>query len=95
MDLQSPQKGIYEKERFSALQAQRLAQEIAFGPVVFPYCLNFNLISLFEGRGDIFSTAIILSVAIYGSSFSVVKPNFELRIFATLGEIKAGNVGPI
>ena len=35
MDLQSPQKEIYEKERFSALQAQRLAQEIAFGPIVF------------------------------------------------------------
>ena len=26
---------IYSKERFSAIQAQRLAQEIAFGPVVF------------------------------------------------------------
>lgn len=35
MELQSPQKEIYAKERFSALQAQRLAQEIAFGPVVF------------------------------------------------------------
>ena len=35
MFLQSPQKEIYSKERLSALQAQRLAQEIAFGPVVF------------------------------------------------------------
>ena len=35
MDLQSPQKEFYAKERFSAMQAQRLAQEIAFGPVVF------------------------------------------------------------
>lgn len=35
MKLLSPQKEIYEKERFSALQAQRLAQEIAFGPIVF------------------------------------------------------------
>ena len=25
----------YAKERFTAVQAQRLAQEIAFGPVVF------------------------------------------------------------
>ena len=33
--LESPQKEIYAKERFSALQAQRLAQEIAFGPIVF------------------------------------------------------------
>jgi len=35
MKLESPQKEIYAKERFTALQAQRLAQEIAFGPVVF------------------------------------------------------------
>lgn len=35
MKLLSPQKEIYGKERFTALQAQRLAQEIAFGPVVF------------------------------------------------------------
>src|SRR5574344_983921 len=35
MKLLSPQKEIYEKERFSALQAQRLAQEIAFGPIGF------------------------------------------------------------
>ena len=35
MELNTPQKEIYGKERFSALQAQRLAQEIAFGPIVF------------------------------------------------------------
>ncbi|MCK9303478.1 MAG: class I SAM-dependent methyltransferase [Bacteroidales bacterium] len=35
MKLQSPQKEIYSKERFTALQAQRLAQEIAFGPIIF------------------------------------------------------------
>ncbi|MDR0866785.1 MAG: methyltransferase domain-containing protein [Candidatus Symbiothrix sp.] len=35
MELSSPQKEIYGKERFTALEAQRFAQEIAFGPVVF------------------------------------------------------------
>lgn len=35
MKLDSPQKEIYSKERFTALQAQRLAQEIVFGPIVF------------------------------------------------------------
>jgi hypothetical protein len=35
MKLSSPQKEMYAKERLSALQAQRLAQEIAFGPIVF------------------------------------------------------------
>ncbi|MDR2011309.1 MAG: class I SAM-dependent methyltransferase [Bacteroidales bacterium] len=35
MKLLSPQKEIYSKDRLSAIQAQRLAQEIVFGPVVF------------------------------------------------------------
>ena len=35
MKLKSPQKEMYAKERLTALQAQRLAQEIAFGPIVF------------------------------------------------------------
>ena len=35
MNLESPQKEMYAKERFTAIQAQRLAQEIAFGPIVF------------------------------------------------------------
>ncbi len=35
MKLLSPQKEIYAKERFNALDAQRFAQEIAFAPVVF------------------------------------------------------------
>jgi len=35
MTLPSPQKETYAKERFTAREAQRLAQEIAFGPVVF------------------------------------------------------------
>lgn len=35
MELNSPQKEIYGKEQYSALRAQRLAQEIAFGPIVF------------------------------------------------------------
>ncbi len=35
MKLPSPQKEIYAGERYTAVEAQRLAQEIAFGPVVF------------------------------------------------------------
>jgi len=35
MKLTSPQKEKYCKDQLSALQAQRLAQEIAFGPIVF------------------------------------------------------------
>lgn len=35
MELPSPQKEMYAKDRLNAIQAQRLAQEIAFGPIVF------------------------------------------------------------
>ena len=35
MKLPSPQKEIYAGERYTAAEAQRLAEEIAFGPVVF------------------------------------------------------------
>lgn len=35
MKLSSPQKEMYGKERFTAVEAQRLAEEIAFAPVVF------------------------------------------------------------
>ena len=35
MNLQSPQKDIYANDHLTAIQAQRLAQEIAFGPIVF------------------------------------------------------------
>jgi hypothetical protein len=35
MVLSSPQKELYSKERFTTVEAQRFAQEIAFGPVVF------------------------------------------------------------
>lgn len=35
MKLSSPQKEIYSKDRLSAPEAQRLAEEIAAGPIVF------------------------------------------------------------
>ena len=49
MKLSSPQKEIYAKERFSAAEAQRLAEEIAFGPVVFQVSrlmLKFGILQL-------------------------------------------------
>ena len=55
MDLQSPQKEIYEKERFTALQAQRLAQEIAFGPVVFQVSrlmVKFGIFKMLDDNKD-------------------------------------------
>lgn len=50
MKLTSPQKEIYASERFSILEAQRLAQEIAFWPYRFP---NFQI----NGQIWHFSTA--------------------------------------
>ena len=55
MELQSPQKEIYGKERFSALQAQRLAQEIAAGPVVFQVSrlmVKFGILQLLDDNKD-------------------------------------------
>lgn len=52
MELQSPQKEIYSKERFSALQAQRLAQEIAAGPVVFQVSRLMVKLGIFQMLDD-------------------------------------------
>ncbi len=49
MNLSSPQKEIYAKDRLNAVQAQRLAQEIAFGPIVFQVSrlmLKFGILEL-------------------------------------------------
>ena len=48
MTLPSPQKEIYAKERFSATKAQRLAQEIAFGPIVFQVSRLMMKFGIFE-----------------------------------------------
>lgn len=48
MKLKSPQKEIYAKEHHSALQAQRLAQEIAFGPIVFQVSRLMVKFGIFE-----------------------------------------------
>ncbi|MCL1973697.1 MAG: class I SAM-dependent methyltransferase [Bacteroidetes bacterium] len=55
MILSSPQKEIYAKERFSASEAQRLAQEIAFGPVVFQVSrlmVKFGILALLSGSKE-------------------------------------------
>ncbi|MDL2256120.1 SAM-dependent methyltransferase, partial [Parabacteroides sp. OttesenSCG-928-K15] len=55
MKLSSPQKEIYNKERFTAVEAQRLAQEIAFGPVVFQVSrlmLSFGIFGLLRDNAD-------------------------------------------
>ena len=53
MKLNSPQKEIYARERLTAVQAQRLAQEIAFGPVVFQVSrlmLKFGILQLLDNN---------------------------------------------
>jgi ubiquinone/menaquinone biosynthesis C-methylase UbiE len=55
MKLESPQKELYAKERFTALQAQRLAQEIAFGPVVFQVSrlmVKFGIFKMLDDHKD-------------------------------------------
>ncbi len=55
MKLPSPQKEIYSKERMTALQAQRFAQEIAFGPIVFQVSrlmVKFGIFKLLDDQKE-------------------------------------------
>ena len=55
MKLETPQKDIYGKEQRTALQAQRLAQEIAFGPIVFQVSrlmVKFGILQLLDDHKD-------------------------------------------
>ena len=55
MKLKSPQKEMYAKERLTALQAQRLAQEIAFGPIVFQVSrlmVKFGILKMLDDRKE-------------------------------------------
>ena len=55
MKLKSPQKEMYAKEHLSALKAQRLAQEIAFGPIVFQVSrlmVKFGIFSMLNEHKD-------------------------------------------
>ena len=53
MKLPEPQKTIYSKEKKTALEAQRFAQEIAFGPIVFQVSrlmLKFGILQLLDNN---------------------------------------------
>ena len=55
MELESPQREIYGKEQHNALKAQRLAQEIAFGPVVFQVSrlmIKFGILQMLDDHKD-------------------------------------------
>src|SRR5574344_2280427 len=55
MKLNTPQKEIYSKDRYTAVQAQRLAQEIAFGPVTFQVSrlmVKFGIFKLLDDHKD-------------------------------------------
>lgn len=55
MKLSSPQKELYGKDRFTAVEAQRLAEEIAFAPVVFQVSrlmLKFGIFNLLRDAGE-------------------------------------------
>ncbi|MBO4656083.1 MAG: class I SAM-dependent methyltransferase [Bacteroidales bacterium] len=55
MVLNSPQKEKYGKEQYSAIQAQRLAHEISFGPIVFQVSrlmVKFGIFRLLDDHKD-------------------------------------------
>ena len=73
MKLKSPQKEMYAKERLSALQAQRLAQEIAFGPIVFQVSrlmVKFGIFKMLDDHKEGMTMAEIAQAAnlsLYGA----------------------------
>lgn len=72
MELNSPQKEIYSKEQYKAIQAQRRAQEIAFGPVVFQVSrlmVKFGVFQLLDDHKDgltMDEIAEITGISLYG-----------------------------
>lgn len=72
MNLPSPQKEMYAKDR-PALQAQRLAQEIAFGPVVFQVSrlmVKFGIFQMLDDHKDGLTMETIAekaNLSIYGA----------------------------
>ncbi|MDR0364583.1 MAG: methyltransferase domain-containing protein [Bacteroidales bacterium] len=55
MKLDSPQREIYSKEQHTALKAQRLAQEIAFGPITFQVSrlmVKFGIFQMLDDRKE-------------------------------------------
>lgn len=73
MQLETPQKEMYAKERFTAIQAQRLAQEIAFGPIVFQVSrlmVKFGIFKMLDDAKDGLTMEDIANkanISIYGA----------------------------
>ena len=68
MKLKSPQKEMYAKERLTALQAQRLAQEIAFGPIVFQVSrlmVKFGILKMLDDRKEGMTMTEVAETATY------------------------------
>lgn len=53
MNLEEPQKSIYSKEKKTAIEAQRFANEIAFGPIVFQVSrlmIKFGILEMLDNK---------------------------------------------
>ena len=73
MKLLSPQKEIYSKEKMTAIQAQRFAQEIAFAPIVFQVSrlmVKFGIFNLLDENKD-------------GLTFNQIVKETKLSTYAT------------
>ena len=86
MKLENPQKEIYAKERFTALEAQRLAQEIAFGPIVFQVSRLMIKFGIFELLDD-HKTGLSLDDIIQKTGLSRYGVQVLLESSLTIGTI--------
>ena len=86
MKLESPQKEIYGKEQRSALQAQRLAQEIAFGPIVFQVSrlmVKFGILQLLDDHKE----GLTLAEVAESAKLSLYSAKVLLESSLTIGTV--------
>jgi len=90
MKLSSPQKEMYSKERMSAMQAQRFAQEIAFGPIVFQVSRLMIKFGVFQTLIDHKDGLTIDEVAVK-CNLSIYAAQVMLEASLTIGTILLSN----
>ena len=87
MKLNSPQSEIYGNEQYTALEAQRLAQEIAFGPIVFQISRLMIKFGIFQMLSDNNKTGLSLEEIKEKSKLSKYAVQILLESSLTIGSV--------
>lgn len=87
MKLNSPQSEIYGNEQYTALEAQRLAHEIAFGPIVFQISRLMIKFGIFQMLSDNNKTGLSLEEIKEKSKLSKYAAQILLESSLTIGSV--------